>query len=43
MDAIGAKPGDTFRFSYNGWLQPVGNDYDEKLADMADDHELDNC
>jgi hypothetical protein len=29
MDNIDAKPGDVFRFTYNGWLEYIGNDYDD--------------
>lgn len=39
MDSIGAKPGDVYRFSYNGWLEKIGNDFDDKLDDIAIDHE----
>lgn len=39
MDSINAKPGDVFRFSHNGWLQYLGNDFDETLDNIEDDHE----
>ena len=39
MDAIDAKPGDVYRFTYNGWLQYVGNDYDDALDNISEDHE----
>lgn len=29
MDEGLFKPGDVFRVGYNGWLQHVGNDFDE--------------
>lgn len=31
MDAIDARPGDVFRFSYNGWLEYLGNDFDDAI------------
>lgn len=34
MDHIDAKPGDVFRFAYNGWLEYLGNDFD-KASDRA--------
>lgn len=39
MDSIDAKPGDVYRFTYNGWLQYVGNDYDDALDNISEDHE----
>jgi len=27
MDNINARPGDTFRFTYNGWLEYLGNEF----------------
>lgn len=39
MDNIDARPGDTFRFTYNGWLQYVGNDYDNMMNNVSEDHE----
>lgn len=39
MDAIDARPGDTFRFTYNGWLEYVGNEFDQVLDNVAEDHE----
>ncbi len=29
MDNIDAKPGDVFRFTYNGWLEFLGNDFEQ--------------
>ena len=29
MDNIDAKPGDVFRFTYNGWLEFLGNGFEQ--------------
>ena len=37
MDNINAKPGDVFRFTYNGWLEYLGNDFDDAQNRHRDD------
>ena len=37
MDNINAKPGDVFRFTYNGWLEYLGKDFDDAQNRHRDD------
>ena len=39
MDSIDARPGDTFRFTYNGWLEYLGNEFDQIIDSSKQDAE----
>jgi hypothetical protein len=39
MDEGLFKPGDVFRVGYNGWLQHVGNDFDE-IEERVKQHDV---
>ena len=39
MDSIDARPGDTFRFTYNGWLEYLGNEFDQIIETSKENNE----
>ena len=39
MDTIDCRPGDVFRFGYNGWLEYLGNDFDQIVEASKENNE----
>ena len=39
MDSIDARPGDIYRFTYNGWLEYLGNEFDQIIETSKETNE----